>query len=190
MSDTEDVRAGASSVLNTEDFALTLKAWKDEFCPLFQPGESWAIVGIKRRGAVLAKRIWDECRVRVPDLAFGEVDISLYRDDYHLQNSQPRVLGTKIEFTVDGCSIVLIDDVLFTGRTVRAAIDLILDFGRPRKILLAALVDRGHRELPIAADFTGMTLATLREDHVQVRLTEMNGQDEVLLGRGGLAEGA
>ena len=141
----------------------------------------WALVGIKRRGAVLARRIWQELSKECPSLLYGEVDISLYRDDYHLQTSTPRVLGTEISFRVDGVNILLVDDVLYTGRTVRAAMDLILDFGRPHVISLAVFVDRGHRELPIAANFTGKTISTEREDRVSVRLKELQETDWVEL---------
>lgn len=144
-------------------------------------GNAWALVGIKRRGAILARRLWQELRSEKPDLLYGEVDISLYRDDYHIQTSTPRVLGTEISFRVDGVKILLVDDVLYTGRTVRAAMDLILDFGRPRVISLAVFVDRGHRELPIAANFVGKTVPTEREDRVRVRLKELQESDCVEL---------
>ena len=98
-----------------------------------------------------------------------------------LQLSQPRLLGTEIEFNVDACRILLIDDVLYTGRTIRAALDLILDFGRPRAVQLAVLVDRGHRELPIASDFTGRVIETDVDDRVRVRVQEMDGEDSVNL---------
>ncbi len=176
---------GASVVLGKKDFEKAYRAWRDRIDDLIEGKDRWAIVGIKRRGSVLARRLWDEFRGACPSLEFGEVDISLYRDDYHLQHSQPRVLGTEIEFDVDGCRILLVDDVLFTGRTIRAALDLILDFGRPRRVLLAVLVDRGNRELPIAPDVTGIELGTAPEDHVQVQLKEMDGADQVLLVKAG-----
>lgn len=147
-----------------------------------RPGDSpWALVGIKRRGAFLARRLWKDLQGRVPSILYGEVDISLYRDDYHMQTATPRVLGTEIPFRVDGVSILLVDDVLYTGRTVRAAMDLILDFGRPRVIELAVFVDRGHRELPIAADFVGKEVLTEPDDLVKVRLEELSETDGVEL---------
>lgn len=151
---------------------------------MIRPDEPWALVGIKRRGSILARRLWSEYRKEFTDLEFGEVDISLYRDDYHLQLSQPRLLGTEIEFNVDGFRILLIDDVLYTGRTIRAALDLILDFGRPRQVLLAVLVDRGHRELPIAADFTGRSIDTAVDDRVRVHVREIDDEDLVTLVKG------
>ena len=136
-------------------------------------GAPWALVGIKRRGAVLAHRLWDDLGRTISPLHYGEVDISLYRDDYYLHKEQPQVLGTEISFPVDGTRILLVDDVLYTGRTVRAAMDLILDFGRPKGILLAVFLDRGHRELPIAANFVGREIVTAGQDLVRVRLKEM-----------------
>jgi pyrimidine operon attenuation protein/uracil phosphoribosyltransferase len=147
-----------------------------------QAGEGkWALVGIKRRGALLARRLWKELSSKEAPLLYGEVDISLYRDDYHLQKAGPQVLGTEIDFGVDGVNILLVDDVLYTGRTVRAAMDLILDFGRPRVISLAVFIDREHRELPIAANFVGKEVATDRQDQVQVELAEMGEEDGVKL---------
>ena len=147
-------------------------------------GEPWALVGIKRRGAILAERVRESLACAGLSVAYGEVDISLYRDDYHLQHSQPRVLGTEVPFSVDGTKILLVDDVLFTGRTVRAAIDLLLDFGRPRVIQLAVFIDRGHRELPIAADVVGKVVPTAPSDRVKVQLTELGEEDgvELILG--------
>ncbi len=139
----------------------------------------WALVGIKRRGAVLAQRVYDQLQGANLTPLYGEVDISLYRDDYHLQVGHARVLGTEIPFAVDGLRILLVDDVLYTGRTVRAAIDQLLDFGRPRVIQLAAFIDRGHRELPIAANIVGKTILTQPDDRVQVNLEELGGQDGV-----------
>ncbi len=130
---------------------------------------------------MLARRLWRRLQQDVGPLLYGEVDISLYRDDYHLQSSKARVLGTEIDFDVEGKRILLVDDVLYTGRTVRAAMDLILDFGRPRVILLAVFVDRGHRELPIAANFVGMEIPTAQQDLVRVRLDELSESDSVEL---------
>ena len=144
-------------------------------------GEPWALVGIKRRGAILAERVRESLACAGLSVAYGEVDISLYRDDYHLQTINPRVQGTEIPFAIDGVRVLLVDDVLFTGRTVRAAIDQLLDFGRPRVIQLAVLIDRGHRELPIAGDIVGYSVTTERDDRVKVQLHELDGRDSVQL---------
>jgi pyrimidine operon attenuation protein/uracil phosphoribosyltransferase len=115
--------------------------------------------------------------------AVGALDISLYRDDFTSLAAQPITKGSDILFSIDGRTVVLVDDVLFTGRTVRAALDQLIDFGRPARIELAVLVDRGHRELPIRADYVGRTLATSREEAVQVLVREEDGRDEVQLVR-------
>jgi pyrimidine operon attenuation protein/uracil phosphoribosyltransferase len=142
-----------------------------------------ALVGIRSRGVYLAERI----RRKVQEIEagalppFGVVDITLYRDDLDRGVENPVVKGTDIPFAVDGRRILLVDDVLFTGRTVRAAMDALVDFGRPQSIQLAVLVDRGHRELPIRADYVGKNLPTSLREQVQVRLAEADGQDEVLI---------
>ena len=145
--------------------------------------ENLALIGIRSRGVHLAERIRRaiadiEGGVLVP---FGVVDITLYRDDLDRGLQNPAVKGTDIPFSVDGRHILLVDDVLFTGRTVRAAMDALVDFGRPQSIQLAVLVDRGHRELPVRADYVGKNLPTSRREQVQVRLAETDGVDEVVI---------
>jgi pyrimidine operon attenuation protein/uracil phosphoribosyltransferase len=139
---------------------------------LGSPSE-WALVGIITCGEFLAERLAD----RVATISgerprTGTVDITLYRDDLYTGLEKPVLGETKLDFKVTGTGIVLVDDVLFTGRTVRAALDVLMDYGRPRYIQLAVLVDRGHRELPIAADFVGRVVATAQSDQVRVDLTE------------------
>jgi len=144
--------------------------------------EHTALVGIRTRGVPLAQRlarVVAKGEARRPRV--GALDITLYRDDLTTMAPNPVVRGTEIPFSIDGCCVVLVDDVLFTGRTVRAALDELVDFGRPARIELAVLVDRGHRELPIRADYVGRTLNTAREQTVQVRLKEQDGEDRVLL---------
>lgn len=167
-------------VLSHEDIARILLEWQARVRQLFGPGEQWALVGIKRRGAVLARRLWNSFREDRPDLEFGEVDVSLYRDDYNLRRGR-LPLGTELSFNVEGYRILLIDDVLYTGRTVRAAIDLISDFGRPRAIQLAVLIDRGGREMPVTPDCVGFQLQTELHDRVDVHLRELDSEDCVLL---------
>jgi pyrimidine operon attenuation protein/uracil phosphoribosyltransferase len=146
-----------------------------------------ALVGIRTRGVVIAERIGavlgDIAGVVLP---VGSLDITLYRDDYqrHPVGPQPLVRSTDIRFSVEGRRILLVDDVLYTGRTIRAALDAIIDYGRPRSIQLIALVDRGHRELPIKADYVGKNLPTSPAQSVQVRLSEIDGVDEVELEEG------
>ena len=139
-----------------------------------------AVIGIRSRGDVLAARLRDALRanegVEVP---LGLLDITLYRDDLTRVGYAPELHETRIPFSVDDRVVVLVDDVLFTGRTIRAALDALVDFGRPKAIRLAVLVDRGHRELPIRADFVGKNVPTQPGDDVRVRLTEIDGRDEV-----------
>jgi pyrimidine operon attenuation protein/uracil phosphoribosyltransferase len=150
--------------------------------------ERLAIVGIQRRGVPLAHRvaasIADHERV---DLPVGAIDITFYRDDLSMVAHQPVVKATELPFDPSGLTVVLVDDVLYTGRTVRAAMDATMDFGRPQAIRLAVLVDRGHRELPIRADHVGKNVPTSREEVIRVRLREIDEVDEVVIDR--LAEG-
>jgi pyrimidine operon attenuation protein / uracil phosphoribosyltransferase len=143
-----------------------------------------ALVGVRSRGVPLARRLARLLKdAGGTEPAVGAIDISLYRDDFTSLAAQPITKGTDILFSIDGRTVVLVDDVLYTGRTVRAALDQLIDFGRPARIELAVLVDRGHRELPIRADYVGRTLATAREEAVQVLVREEDGRDEVLLHR-------
>ena len=140
------------------------------------------LVGVRSRGVPLAHRLARAIKKASGSLPpVGALDISLYRDDFTTIAAQPITKGTEIPFTIDGRTVVLVDDVLYTGRTVRCALDELIDFGRPSRIELAVLVDRGHRELPIRADYVGRTLATKREEMVQVLLEEEDGRDLVVL---------
>lgn len=139
-------------------------------------------VGIRSRGVDIAERLVAKAAaiegVRVPS---GVIDITLYRDDLSRATQQPEVKGTDIHIPLDDRQVVLVDDVLFTGRTVRAALDALMDFGRPRSVQLAVLIDRGHRELPIRADYVGKNLPTATTESVEVRLKERDGRDEVVV---------
>ncbi len=153
------------------------------------PGpEGLALVGIHTRGAVLARRlhalVGEQSGSAVP---LGDIDISFYRDDVGGRgpDAQPQVHSSHLDFDLSGRTIVLVDDVLFTGRTVRAAIDALFDYGRPARIQLAVLCDRGHRELPIRPDYVGKNLPTARDERVNVRLAESDGIDEVTIVNGG-----
>jgi pyrimidine operon attenuation protein/uracil phosphoribosyltransferase len=147
-----------------------------------------ALVGIRRRGVPIARRLARALReITGADVPTGSLDITLYRDDLmrHAVGPQPVVRRTEIPFSIDDRKILLVDDVLYTGRTTRAALDALIDFGRPRAIQLIVLVDRGHRELPIKADYVGKNLPTSPEQSVQVRLHETDEADEVVLQEGG-----
>ena len=144
--------------------------------------ENLAVIGVRSRGVPLAKRIAAALKViSGDDVPVGALDITLYRDDLMRATvgPQPLVRRTEIPFSIDDRVIVLVDDVLFTGRTTRAALDALIDFGRPKAIQLVVLVDRGHRELPIKADYVGKNLPTSLAQSVQVHLTEIDGRDEV-----------
>jgi pyrimidine operon attenuation protein/uracil phosphoribosyltransferase len=144
--------------------------------------ENLCLVGIRNRGVYLAKRLAAGINnIENKDVATGALDITLYRDDLALASGQPLVRKTEIDFDINGRSLVLVDDVLYTGRTARAALDALVDFGRPKSIQLAVLVDRGHRELPIRADYAGKNIPTSRDETVEVRLQETDGLDEVII---------
>ncbi len=143
-----------------------------------------AFVGIRTRGVPLAQRLAKSLRdITSVEVPVGSLDITLYRDDLmrHAVGPQPLVRLTDIPFSIDDRKILLVDDVLFTGRTIRAALDALIDFGRPRVIQLVVMVDRGHRELPIKADYVGKNLPTALTQSVRVRLDEIDGRDEVVL---------
>ena len=147
--------------------------------------ENLVFIGVRSLGVEIAERLAAKAAaiegVQVPS---GIIDITLYRDDLSRGAQQPAVQGTDIPFPIDDRQVVLVDDVLFTGRTVRAALDALMDLGRPRSVQLAVLIDRGHRELPIRADYVGKNLPTAANESVQVRLRERDGCDEVVLVRG------
>jgi pyrimidine operon attenuation protein/uracil phosphoribosyltransferase len=141
-----------------------------------------AFIGIRARGVPIAERLAAHVRqIANVEVPAGALDITLYRDDLtgHAVSPQPVVRRTEIPFSLDGRHILLVDDVLYTGRTIRAALDALIDFGRPSAIQLVVLVDRGHRELPIRADYVGKNVPTSRQESVQVRLQELDGRDEV-----------
>ena len=169
-------------VLDRDDMRRTLMRIAHEIVEK-NPDGRVALVGIHRRGAVLAWRLHAlTSELLESEVPLGSVDISFYRDDLAIRPSAPVVHATQLEFPVDGRTIVIVDDVLYTGRTVRAAIDVIFDYGRPARVQLAVLVDRGHRELPIRPDYIGKNIPTSRDERVNVRVEEVDGHDEVTIG--------
>ena len=149
--------------------------------------EGVVLIGLHTRGLPLAERLAASIKEFEGEaLAVGAVDIGLYRDDVS-GGARPMMRRTDIPVNIDGQRVVLVDDVLYTGRSIRAAMDALTDFGRPREIQLAILVDRGHRELPIRADYVGKNMPTSIDEEVVVRMTEIDGKDEVVLGRKGVA---
>ena len=168
-------------VLDRDDMRRTLVRIAHEIVEK-NPAQQLAIVGIHRRGAILARRL----HALVADLLdsappLGDIDIAFYRDDVATRATAPVVQASHIDFRLDGLTIVIVDDVLYTGRTVRAAIDAVFDYGRPDRVQLAVLADRGHRELPIRPDYVGKNLPTAREERVNVRVEEIDGVDEVTI---------
>ncbi|MGB0095360.1 MAG: bifunctional pyr operon transcriptional regulator/uracil phosphoribosyltransferase PyrR [Solirubrobacteraceae bacterium] len=169
-------------VLDRDDMRRTLVRIAHEIVEK-NPNGSVAIVGIHRRGAVLAQRLHAlTSELLAPAVPLGDVDISFYRDDLAIRPSAPIVHATHLEFSVEGRTIVIVDDVLYTGRTARSAIDAIFDYGRPARVQLAVLVDRGHRELPIRPDYVGKNIPTSQDQRVNVRVEEIDGVDEVTIG--------
>ncbi len=171
-------------VLEHDDLRRTLKRIAHEIVEKNPDSSGLAIIGIHTRGAVLARRLHALLgELTDAELPFGDIDISFYRDDLAAKapSTQPVVHASHIDFDLSERTVVLVDDVLFTGRTVRAAIEALFDYGRPRRVQLAVLCDRGHRELPIRPDYVGKNLPTAREERVNVRLEETDGVDEVTI---------
>ena len=140
------------------------------------------LVGIKTRGIYIASRIAERLKqLEDIDIPVGELDITLYRDDKKENPEEPELHSSDIPASLEGKEVILIDDVLYTGRTIRAAMDAVMDFGRPRKISLAVLVDRGHRELPIRADYVGKNIPTSRAEEILVEMQELDGQDRIMI---------
>jgi pyrimidine operon attenuation protein/uracil phosphoribosyltransferase len=173
-----------SVVMDAAKIARTLSRMAHEILERNPDIGGLALVGIRTRGVPLARRL--AARIEQfggPKVPVGTLDITLYRDDLTAISDHPILRKTEIPFQVDGRNIILVDDVLFTGRTVRAALDGIIDLGRPKRIQLAALVDRGHRELPVRPDYVGKNLPTAPDDFVQVLVEEEDGVDEVRVGK-------
>ena len=169
-------------VMDADRMGRTLTRIAHEILERNRGLDDLALVGIRTRGVPLAKRLARAIReISGHEVPTGALDITLYRDDLmrHAVGAQPVIRRTEIPFSIDDKRILLVDDVLFTGRTIRAALDALIEFGRPRAIQLIVLVDRGHRELPIKADYVGKNLPTSAAQSIQVRLQEIDGRDEV-----------
>ncbi len=179
-------------VLERDDLRRTLRRVAHEIAEKNPEPDGLAIVGIHTRGAVIARRLHALIgELTAAEAPIGDLDISFYRDDVGAKSalaSQPVVHASHIDFDLTGRTVVLVDDVLFTGRTVRAAIDALFDYGRPQRVQLAVLCDRGHRELPIRPDYVGKNLPTARGERVNVRLEETDEVDEVTISEPQAAE--
>ncbi len=172
-------------VLHEDDVRRALVRIAHEIAERNSQAESLALVGIHRRGAFLAQRLQELLRELLDTaIPLGDLDIGFYRDDVGRRTDAPVVHASHIDFDVDGRTVVIVDDVLFTGRTVRAAIEALFDYGRPARVQLAVLADRGHRELPIRPDYVGKNLPTSRQEHVNVHVHELDGVDEVSIASG------
>ncbi len=172
----------AKELLNKDDVDRAITRMAHEIIEKNKGITALCLVGIQRGGVHIAKRLRSRLEaIEGRSIPVGTLDIALYRDDINVRKEQPIVRRTEIDCTIDGKKVVLVDDVLFTGRSIRAAMDAIMDMGRPSAIQLAVLVDRGHRELPIKADFVGKNIPTSKDETVSVQLEEESGEDRVVL---------
>jgi len=172
----------SSILLNEKDIARAISRISHEVLERNKGAENIAFIGIRTRGVTFANRLKQRIKsIEDSDVAIGALDITLYRDDLGVGLQKPQLKKTEIAFALEGKHVVLCDDVLFTGRTIRAAIDALMDFGRPASVQLAVLIDRGHRELPIRPDYVGKNLPTPKSKRVQVHLKEIDDEDKVII---------
>jgi pyrimidine operon attenuation protein/uracil phosphoribosyltransferase len=172
----------SDTILDAADIDRILIRISHEILEVHKGAERLALIGIQTRGVFLAKRLHKKIKeIEEVEIPVGQVDITLYRDDWTRISTNPVIQATEIPFSVDGKKIILVDDVLFTGRTIRCAMDALIDFGRPDRIELAVLVDRGHRELPIQGNYVGKFVETRRSETVNVMVTEYDGEDRVVI---------
>jgi pyrimidine operon attenuation protein / uracil phosphoribosyltransferase len=170
------------TILDAADIDRILIRISHEILEVHKGTKGLALIGIQTRGVYLAQRLHKKIKeIERVDVPTGQVDITLYRDDWTKITINPVIQATEIPFSVDGRKIILVDDVLFTGRTIRCAMDALIDFGRPDRIELAVLVDRGHRELPIQGNYVGKFVETRRSEMVNVMVTEYDGEDRVVI---------
>jgi pyrimidine operon attenuation protein/uracil phosphoribosyltransferase len=171
-----------AQIINAEGLNRTITRLAHEIVERNRGVENLVVLGVRTRGVPIAERIIEKIyEIEHKKLPLGILDVTIYRDDVFKKIKQPKVQTTEIRFDIDGKIVILVDDVLYTGRTVRAALDAIMDFGRPTKIELAVLVDRGHRELPIRADYVGKNVPTSLGEEVQVKVKEVDYEDGVFL---------
>jgi pyrimidine operon attenuation protein/uracil phosphoribosyltransferase len=169
-------------ILTGEEMDRILEEMAAQICEQIPDKDNLVLVGIRTGGVYLANRLRDKIsKIEGRQVPVGILDIGLYRDDWTRISPQPTVRTTEIPFPIDGRIVVLVDDVLFTGRTIRSAMDALIDFGRPRRIVLAVMVDRGHRELPICADYAGVKVTTTPDEVVNVYTREGSGEDRVVV---------
>jgi len=171
-----------ANLITSDDYKRIITRLAHEIIEKNRGIDDLIIIGLRTRGAYIADRISQKMKeIEEKEIPTGYLDVTLYRDDFRTRLKQPEVQVTNIPFQIDEKSIVLVDDVLFTGRTIRAALDALMDYGRPSKIMLAVLIDRGHRELPIKADFVGKNVPTSIGEEVRVKIKEVDEEDAVNL---------
>lgn len=169
-------------VMSAEEIDLVLARMSAEIVEKLSPQDEFAIIGIRRRGVHLGQRLCRRIEAIVKrSIPFGILDITLYRDDLTTVSNRPMLRETLIDFDMNNLSLILVDDVLHTGRTIRSALDGIVDLGRPKRVQLAVLIDRGHRELPIQADYVGKSIQTEEDENIEVRLMEEDQEECVVL---------
>jgi len=169
-----------SQIMDKEQMERSLQRMAHEIIEQNRGLEKIRLVGIRSRGVPLAERLSSYLKlISNQKIPVGILDITLYRDDLSTISHQPVIKGSAVDFEIEDAVVVLVDDVLYTGRTVRAAIDALMDFGRPKQIQLAVLIDRGHRELPVKADYVGKNVPTSKEEIIKVSLEEIDGEDSV-----------
>lgn len=169
-------------IMTPEELDRTYQRFAHQFLEPYDDFSRLAVIGMQTRGVHMGKRIINVIKEQFDtDIDFGVLDVTFYRDDYRSKLKMPEVQVTEIPFDLFDRDVVLVDDVLFTGRTVRSAMDAIMAYGRPRSIKFCCMVDRGHRELPIAADYMGMYLPTYEDEEVRVKVKEIDGEDAVYL---------
>ncbi len=167
-------------ILSADDVSNIYRTFARHFLESYNSTESVAIVGMQTRGVQIGRRVQKQIKETTgQEIDFGALDVTFYRDDFRTKLKMPHVQVTEIPFDLYERDIILVDDVLFTGRTVRSALNALMDYGRPRSIKFCCMVDRGHRELPIAADFTGIKINTKANEEVRVKVKELDGEDAV-----------
>lgn len=180
----EEIMAEEKIIMDSQTMGRTLARLSHEIIERNEDDSTLCLVGIRRRGVPIAKMLTANIeKFSGIKVETGELDITLYRDDLTERYTEPHINGTVIDFDVNGKNIILVDDVLFTGRTARAAMDALIELGRPAKIQLAVVVDRGHRELPICANYVGKNIPTSKDEFISVRLDAVDGKTEVALSK-------
>lgn len=171
-----------SKIIDEDGLSRIITRMAHEILEKNKGSQNIVLMGMKTRGEFLARRIFDRIKeIEKIELPLGVLDVTLYRDDFRTRLKQPEVSVSNITFDINDRDVVIIDDVLYTGRTVRSALNALMDFGRPRSIQLCVLVDRGHRELPIRADYIGKNIPTSNQEEIKVKMKEIDGEDAIYL---------